>query len=107
MTREIRIFRLIQQAKEAGCAKECESSKPYCQGTKGRIHESSTGRFAKGSAKRRLDFSLQQSCIFSHFGELKEDEAKHQTKVGGATYRRHEEDAEGTNTTYGLDADEL
>ena len=58
-------------------------------------------------AKRRLDFSLQQSCIFSHFGEVKEDEAKHQTKVGGATHRRHEEDAEGPNTTYGLDADDL
>lgn len=32
-------------------------------------------------AKRRLDFLLKQSDIFSHFGQVKDDEAKYQTKV--------------------------
>jgi SWI/SNF-related matrix-associated actin-dependent regulator of chromatin subfamily A member 5 len=33
-------------------------------------------------AKRRLDFLLKQSNIFSHFGQVKEDQAKYGTKAG-------------------------
>ena len=39
-------------------------------------------------AKRRLDFLLKQSDIFSHFGQIKEDEAKYQTKVNTAPRQR-------------------
>jgi SWI/SNF-related matrix-associated actin-dependent regulator of chromatin subfamily A member 5 len=45
-------------------------------------------------AKRRLDFLLKQSNIFSHFGQVKEDEAKYQKQiarqsstVGSSTHR--------------------
>jgi len=39
-------------------------------------------------ANRRLDFLLKQSNIFSHFGQVKEDEAKYQTKVSAAPRQR-------------------
>jgi hypothetical protein len=45
-----------------------------------------------GQAKRRLDFLLKQSNIFSHFGEVKEDVTKFQPKLhrpAGMMARRH------------------
>lgn len=55
-------------------------------------------------AKRRLDFLLKQSDIFSHFGQIKEDEAKYQPKVsatprqrGDASTRRSAMDTSGVD----------
>lgn len=55
-------------------------------------------------AKRRLDFLLKQSDIFSHFGQVKDDEAKYQTSVN-ATARRRANDGSTTHrdTTGGAD----
>jgi SWI/SNF-related matrix-associated actin-dependent regulator of chromatin subfamily A member 5 len=62
-------------------------------------------------AKRRLDFLLKQSNIFSHFGQVKEDETKFQPKVAatrrddGSSTRRALETS--TDVAEGVDAEDL
>lgn len=63
-------------------------------------------------AMRRLDFLLKQSNIFSHFGQVKEDDAKYQTKV--VSGRRREDGSTrrssldtGGDEAEGVDAQDL
>lgn len=55
-------------------------------------------------AKRRLMFLLKQSSIFSHFGAVKEDQAKYGIKT---TVKRVEGDGQSRRSTAGEDGDQV
>lgn len=56
-------------------------------------------------AKRRLDYLLKQSNIFSHFGQVKQDQAKFGLKTGAP--RKSDENASSRRDTDDGDDDEL
>ena len=64
-------------------------------------------------AKRRLDFLLKQSNIFSHFGQVREDEAKYQKQIArqsstaGESTHRSSADVGGADDEIDVEAHEL